>query len=78
MLDHARFFIGVIILAFIAGVFPDVISHGIIFTGRTGHTELAIVGLFLVVLSSMWFWFSWSLVRRYGNVANGTMEVVKE
>jgi hypothetical protein len=66
----------IVIVAAIAGIFPDAISHGIILSGRDGHFELAIIGVFLIACWGYWYGLCWALVRRYGTTGYKSMEMV--
>jgi hypothetical protein len=73
----ARAIVFALIIAFFAGLFPDVISHGIVLPERTGHAELAIIGIFFIISGSCWHWFSRSLYRRHPIANEGTVALVK-
>lgn len=75
---YAWIIISYIIVAFVGGIFSDIISHGFILPGREGHEALAVIGSCLIVGGCLWYWLSVSLVRRFSPPRTGVMALVKD
>ena len=77
MRTDARFVRNGLIIAAVAGVFPDAISHGVILAGRDGHIELLIISALGIVAVSSIYIYLWAYSGRYGPIPNGPMDVVE-
>ena len=66
-----------LIVAFAAGVFPDAISHGVIWAGRTGHQELGYISAVAIVAISSLYIYRWAYSSRYNIAPDGSLELVK-
>ena len=66
-----------LIVAFAAGVFPDAISHGVIWAGRTGHLELGYISAGAIAALSILYIYKWAYSSRYNIAPSGAVEVVE-
>ena len=60
----------------VGGVLPDLLDHGIIWSGRSAHLPCAIVGLSIVVGIVLWRGTHWALSGRF-RVPRELVEVVE-
>ena len=77
MRTDARFARNGLILAAVAGVFPDAISHGVILSGRDGHLELLIISALAIALISSVYIYLWAYSGRYGTITERSLDVVE-
>ena len=73
----ARFVRNGLIVAAVAGVFPDAISHGVILAGRDGHLELLIISALGIVAVSSIYIYLWAYSGRYNSAPSRPLELVE-
>lgn len=77
MRTDAWFIRSCVISAFAAGLFPDAISHGILWAGRTGHIEILYISALAITIISSLYILSWAYSSRYNITPSGPLDVVE-